>query len=71
MAISKGITYNKTRSFTFRITDEMSKEITKLKAECARNGLRWNVTEALTKALEQEIKAAKKVVSADPNKSPL
>lgn len=57
---AKGLTEAKTKSFTFRITESMSKDIAKAKQECSSKGIRWNVTEALTDALERELKAVQK-----------
>jgi len=65
MARSKGITKNKSKSFTFRVTEELSKDVAEVKAKCKQIGLRWNVTEALTKALEDELKAVQKHIQKE------
>ena len=51
---------NKSKNFTFRITDALSKEIASAKAKCEQHGLRFNMTEALTQALVKELKAVEK-----------
>lgn len=57
----------KTKNFTFRITEEMSKDMAEVNAKAKQNGLRINMTEALTQALEKEIKAVQKhIQKLDP-----
>jgi cob(I)alamin adenosyltransferase len=53
---------NKSKNFTFRITDALSNDLAELKAKCAQHGMRLNITEALTAALEREIKAVQKAI---------
>lgn len=51
---------NKSKNFTFRITDALSKDIASVKSKCEQHGLRLNMTEALTAALQRELKAIEK-----------
>lgn len=60
---------NKSKNFTFRITDALSNDIAELKAKCAQHGVRFNVTEALTAALEKEIKAVQKHIQTNIDSS--
>ena len=61
--VAKSITPgNKGKSITFRITNELWKDFTEAKAKCEQHGLRVNITEGLTAALEREIKALQKHV---------
>ena len=60
MAQSKGITNVKAKTFTFRVTKEMSEEIKEIKTKAASVGIRWNITQALTASLSAEIKAIQK-----------
>ena len=53
---------NKSKNFTFRITDALANDLAEVKAKCAQHGMRLNVTEALTAALEREIKAIHKAI---------
>lgn len=56
-SIVKGI---KSKNFTFRITNALSNDITEVTAKAKQHGLRVNMTEALTAALEREVKALQK-----------
>lgn len=56
-SIAKG---TKNKGFTFRITEALSNEIAEVKAKCEQHGLRVNMTESLTAALEREVKALQK-----------
>lgn len=59
---------NKSKNFTFRITDALSNDIAEAKSKCAQHGLRLNMTEALTAALERELKALQKhIQSIEPD----
>jgi len=51
---------NKSKNFTFRITPDLADQLAEIKDKCAQHGLRVNVTESLTAALEKEIKALQK-----------
>lgn len=53
---------NKSKNFTFRITGQLSEQLGEVKLKCAQHGLKINVTEALTAALEKEIRALQKHV---------
>ncbi len=50
----------KSKNFTFRITDALSNDIAEVNAKAKQHGLRLNMTEALTAALEREVKALQK-----------
>lgn len=52
----------KSKNFTFRITNALADDLAEVKLKCEQHGLRINVTEALTAALEREIKALQKHV---------
>ena len=56
-SIVKGI---KSKNFTFRITEALSNDISEVTAKAKQHGLRVNMTEALTAALEREVKALQK-----------
>ena len=56
-SIVKGI---KSKNFTFRITSELSNDIAEVTSKAKQHGLRVNLTEALTAALEREVKALQK-----------
>ena len=61
----------KSKNFTFRITDALSNDIAEIKLQCAQHGLRLNMTEALTAALEREVKAVQKAIKEiDPSWEP-
>ena len=51
---------NKSKNFTFRITEELSTQMAVLKAMCEERGVRLNLTEALTAALVKELKAVER-----------
>lgn len=51
---------NKSKNFTFRITEALANEIASAKAKCEQCALRFNMTEALTQALVKELKAVEK-----------
>lgn len=51
---------NKSKNFTFRITEALANDIASVKAKCDQDGLRLNMTEALTAALVKELKAVEK-----------
>lgn len=66
--IAKG---TKDKKVTFRVTDKLSDELAELKVKCAQHGIRINVSEALSAALEREIKATQKhIQSIDPSWEP-
>lgn len=52
----------KSKNFTFRITEALANDIAEVKAKCEQHGLRLNMTEALTSALERELKAVHKAI---------
>ena len=54
------VSSNKSKNFTFRITPEVANQLAEIKAKCEQHGLKVNVTESLTIALEKEIKALQK-----------
>lgn len=56
------VSATKSKNFTFRITDALANDIAEIKLECQRHGLRLNMTEALTAALEREVKAVQKAI---------
>lgn len=59
---------NKSKNFTFRITDALANDIASVKAKCEQHSLRLNMTEALTAALVKELKAVEKELQkTDPN----
>jgi len=59
---------NKSKNFTFRITNALSNDIASVKAKSDQCGLRLNMTEALTAALVKELKAVEKdLQKIDPN----
>jgi len=61
----------KSKNFTFRITNALADDLAEVKLKCEQHGLRINVTEALTAALEREIKALQKHVQGiEPNWTP-
>lgn len=61
----------KTKNFTFRITPELARDIAEAKAKCAQLGIRVNVTESLTTALERDLKALQKhIQSIEPEWAP-
>lgn len=61
----------KSKNFTFRITDALSNDLTEIKAKAEQHGLRINLTEALTSALEKEVKALQKHIhGVDPSWAP-
>jgi hypothetical protein len=67
-SIVKGV---KAKNFTFRITDALSNDLAEAKAKAEQHGLRVNLTEALTFALEKEVKALQKHIHGlDPNWTP-
>lgn len=51
---------NKSKNFTFRITEALANDIASVKAKCDQHDLRLNMTEALTSALVKELKAVEK-----------
>ena len=55
---------NKSKNFTFRITDELSALMAEAKQKCEQHGLRVNVTKSLTDALEREVKALHKHIQS-------
>lgn len=62
---------NKSKNFTFRITDALANDLAEIKEKCAQHGLRVNVTESLTSALEKEIKALQKHIQGiEPSWAP-
>lgn len=62
---------NKSKNFTFRITEDLANQLAEIKDKCAQHGLRVNVTESLTAALEREIKALQKHVQGiEPSWAP-
>lgn len=56
------VSATKSKNFTFRITDAQSSAIAEVKLKCQQHGLRLNMTEALSAALEREIKAVQKEI---------
>lgn len=66
MAIKKS---GKVKNFTFRITEDQAQQIAEIKAKCKQHGITWNITDALTKALTKEIKAAQKYINDEHDKS--
>lgn len=65
------VSATKSKNFTFRITEALTNDIAELKLQCQRHGLRMNMTEALTAALEREIKAVQKAIQKlDPSWEP-
>lgn len=60
MAVKSLVQGNKSKNFTFRITDALSNDIAEIKAKCEQHGLRLNLTEGLTAALERELRALQK-----------
>lgn len=61
----------KSKNFTFRITDALSNDLAEAKAKAQQHGLRINLTEALTSALEKEVKALQKhILGLDPSWTP-
>ena len=50
----------KSKNFTFRITEALSNDIAEVNTKAKQHGLRLNMTEALTSALEREVKALQK-----------
>lgn len=65
MAQLKSIKQGKQKSFTFRITDELANDIASVKAKCKQHGLSWNITSALTKALEKEVLSVQKHIQKE------
>lgn len=62
---------NKSKNFTFRITEAVSDDLAEIKLKCQQHGLKINVTEALTAALEREIKAVQKAIQGiEPSWAP-
>jgi hypothetical protein len=67
-SIAKG---NKNKNFTFRVTEALTNDIAEVKAKCDQHGLRLNLTEALTSALEKELKALQKhIQTIEPSWEP-
>lgn len=61
----------KGKGFSFRITEKLSDELAEVKAKCLQHGLRVNVSEALSAALEREVKALqKRIQESDPSWMP-
>lgn len=61
----------KSKNFTFRITPDLSDALTEAQSKCKSLGLRVNLTEALTAALEREVKALQKeITKRDPKWTP-
>lgn len=50
----------KSKNFTFRITEALSNDIAEVIAKAKQHDMRVNMTEALTAALEREVKALQK-----------
>lgn len=50
----------KNKNFTFRITDALSNDIAEVNSKAKQLGVRLNMTEALTFALEKEVRALQK-----------
>jgi hypothetical protein len=61
MALKKG----KTKSFTFRITPDLADQVAEAKKVAREQGLKWNITEVLTAALEREVKAVQKHIQKE------
>ena len=71
MAAKSLVQGNKSKNFTFRITEALSDDLAEIKLKCQQHGLKLNVTEALTAALEREIKAVQKAIQGiDPSWAP-
>ena len=71
MAAKSLVQGNKSKNFTFRITEAVAGDLAEIKLKCQQHGLKLNVTEALTAALEREIKAVQKAIqSIDPAWTP-
>lgn len=65
------VSSNKSKNFTFRITPDLADQLAEIKDKCAQHGLRVNVTESLTSALEREIKALQKHIQGiEPSWAP-
>jgi len=57
MAQAKSITNAKTKNFTFRITQKQANNIASIKSKCSQQGIKINMTSALSAALDRELKA--------------
>ena len=57
---AKTMNSRKTKTFTFRISDEVAQDLADVKEKCKSLGVVWNVTETLTKALVADIKAVER-----------
>ena len=61
----------KSKNINFRVTDDLFAQMEEVKAKCAQHGFRVNFTDALTAALEREVRSLQKHVQGiEPSWAP-
>ncbi len=61
----------KSKNVNFRVTDHLFTQMEEVKAKCAQHGFKVNFTDALTAALEREVKSLQKHVQGiEPSWTP-
>lgn len=61
----------KSKNVNFRVTDDLFAQMEEVKSKCAQHGFKVNFTDALTAALEREVKSLQKHVQGiEPSWAP-
>ena len=61
----------KSKNINFRVTDDLFAQMEEVKSKCAQHGFRVNFTDALTAALEREVRSLQKHVQGiEPSWAP-